>query len=136
MAVGFARQLWPNALVRSAGICVDEDGPRVAAHAVAVMRDIFGIDIADHAATRLGEVDLHRFEIIIALDGDVATALSNDYKLSSVNIVTMDIGDPFGADPTEYLVCARDIWKALETLKCGPMLEPFPGLRRRPGTES
>ena len=106
MAEGLARDaLADRAHIESAGI-----SPSFAAaqpEAVRVMQDLFGIDISQHRTRDVIDLEMDKFDWVIALDPYVYEALKSKYRWAHDLLHLWDIDDPFGKNTDDYKKCAR-----------------------------
>jgi protein-tyrosine phosphatase len=113
MAAALAEKLFGDRISsESAGISpvYDEATPE----AVWVMSER-GLDISDHRTRSASEVDLDRFDLIVALTPSVRAGLPPTSKPERV--LTWEIEDPYGGDLDIYRECARAIEVALRKIE-------------------
>jgi len=114
MAAALARRASGNmAVVESAGIGACRGTP-AAANAITVMAEQ-GLVINDHMAHRVDDLDLSSFDLIVAMDHDVAQSL-RERGASPERVVELDIEDPIGGDIDRYRATARMIATEIERL--------------------
>lgn len=66
-----------------------------------------GADISDHVPRAVAHVDLHSFDVVIAMDRSVGEDLAVEAEPTKLQI--WDIQDPFDGPLAEYEACARQI---------------------------
>ena len=76
----------------------------------------FGIDASNHQPRSLDTVDLHSFDIIIAMKKDIAREVLAKFSLPADRLRVWNIADPFGDNLEEYQRCARKILVELRKL--------------------
>jgi protein-tyrosine-phosphatase len=114
MAAALAQRRWSGCKIQSAGISVLSAGQGAAYEAAAAMRRR-GIDIGAHKATSIGDVDIHSFAYIVAMDGAVPHVLhAKGVNPSKVREALVD--DPIGRDAQQYEACACAIEAKLDAL--------------------
>jgi protein-tyrosine-phosphatase len=106
MAEGLARQmLGGRAVVESAGLMPMFES--AAPEAVAVLNELFDVDISQHRPKNLTELSLDDYDRVIVLDAYVYNTLSKPMRDESGNLVLWDTEDPFGQDRETYERVAR-----------------------------
>lgn len=106
MAEGLAKNaLEDKAHIESAGISPSFTGAQP--EAVRVMQDLFGIDISSHRTRDVIDLEMDRFDWIIALDPYVYEALKSKYRWAHDLLHLWDIDDPYGKTVEDYKKCAR-----------------------------
>jgi protein-tyrosine-phosphatase len=106
MAEGLARKmLGDRAMVESAGLMPMFEG--AAPDAVAVMHELFGVDISPHRPKDITELSLDKYDRIIVLDAYVYNTLNKLRKDCADKLVLWDTEDPFGQDREAYERVAR-----------------------------
>jgi protein-tyrosine-phosphatase len=113
MAAALAAKLFGERVsVESAGISpvYDEATPE----AVRVMSEV-GLDISSHRTRSVSEVELDRFDTIVALTPSVRAGLPPTCRPE--RIVTWEIEDPYGGDLEVYRECARAIETELRKME-------------------
>jgi len=106
MAEGLAKRMLGNrAVVESAGLMPMFES--AASDAVAVMDELFNVDISQHRPKDLAELSLDEYVRVIVLDVYVYNTLIKLVKGSSEKFVLWDTEDPFGQDREVYERVAR-----------------------------
>ena len=101
MAEGLAKKILGNrAVVESAGLA--PMFASAAPDAVAIMDELFGVDIAQHRPKDIAELSLDEYDRIVVLDAYVYNTLSKLVKDISEKIILWDTEDPFGQDRETY----------------------------------
>ncbi len=101
MAEGLARKILGNkAEVESAGFMPMFDG--AAPDAVAILNELFDVDISQHRPKDVSELSLGEYDRIIVLDAYVYNTMSKLMKDHSDKLVLWDTEDPFGQDRETY----------------------------------
>ena len=101
MAEGLARKILGNkAEVESAGFMPMFDG--AAPDAVAILNELFDVDISQHRPKDVSELSLGEYDRIIVLDAYVYNTLSKLMKDHTDKLVLWDTEDPFGQDRETY----------------------------------
>lgn len=116
MAEGLAKTILDGkADVESAGIspCIN----RATAEAIDVMQKEFGIDISGHRPRSVTDIELDRFDSIIALDSYVYARLKEDHRIDSGRLIQWDIDDPYGASIDVYRECVFNIRRSVQKLR-------------------
>jgi protein-tyrosine-phosphatase len=105
------RHLPNNILVDSAGTHAWSSSP--AAETVAVMRELYDIDIRGHRPKKLNQVPLRVYDRIFALSPAVAAFIKTNYPQASDKLTLWDIEDPYEAGGEAFRRCARRIERHL-----------------------
>jgi protein-tyrosine-phosphatase len=101
MAEGLAKKmLGVRAIVESAGLMPMFES--AAQDAVAIMKELFDVDISQHRPRDIAELSLGKYDRIIVLDVYVYNTLSKLLKDTSEKIILWDTEDPFGQDREVY----------------------------------
>ena len=101
MAEGLARKiLGDKAKVESAGFMPMFEG--AAPDAVAILNELFDVDISQHRPKDVSELSLGEYDRIIVLDAYVYNTLSKLMKDYTDKLVLWDTEDPFGQDREVY----------------------------------
>ena len=115
LAEYLARQTFGDGVVfESAGI-----KPQAAAdaeNAVYTLKKNFGIDASGHVPRDIRALDLQKYSLIIALDGQVARVV-RQLGVSASRVKLWKIRDPWGPDLTEYDRASLEIKQKLARLK-------------------
>ena len=108
MAAGLAKKILGNKVkIESAGLApFFESATR---EAVEVLKNLYGINISNHSPRSVFDLDLDRFDLIIALDSIVWSNLHTSYPYLSDKILLWEIEDPFGKDMKVYEKSAEKI---------------------------
>ena len=95
MAEGLARTILDcNADVESAGISPSRG--RATYEAIELMQKGVSIDISGHRPRSVTDIELDRFDSIIALDSYLYGRLKEDHRIDSGRLIQWDIDDPYG----------------------------------------
>lgn len=106
MAEGLARKILEDrAAIESAGLMPMFEG--AAPDAVAVLKELFDVDISQHRPKDLTGLSLDDYDRIIVLDTYVYNTLDKLRKDVSDKFVLWDTEDPFGQDRETYERVAR-----------------------------
>jgi protein-tyrosine-phosphatase len=106
MAEGLVRKLLGEKIrVESAGLAPAFEGPQP--EAVAVMEDLFGVDISDYLTQDVFALSLEDYPWIIALDAHVYETLKARFPELGERLLRWDIDDPFGRPRRAYEQSAR-----------------------------
>lgn len=101
MAEGLAKKmLGDKAEVESAGLMPMFDS--AAPDAVAILKELFDVDISQHRPNDVSELSLGEYDRIIVLDTYVYNTMSKLMKDHSDKLVLWDTEDPFGQDREAY----------------------------------
>lgn len=101
MAEGLAKQiLGERATLESAGLMPMFEG--AAPEAIAVLKELFDVDISQHRPKDLAELSLDDYNRIIVLDTYVYNTLKKIRKDDSDKLVLWATEDPFGQDRETY----------------------------------
>jgi protein-tyrosine-phosphatase len=101
MAEGLAKKiLGASAVVESAGLMPMFES--AAPDAVAVLKELFDVDISQHRPRDIAELSLDDYDRIIVLDTYVYNTLNKLRKDNSDKLVLWDTEDPFGQDRETY----------------------------------
>jgi protein-tyrosine-phosphatase len=130
MAAALARRRFGDEVrVESAGL-----RPQRAADARAAidtLQVLYGIDASNHVPRSVANVNLGEYDLVVAMDREVAVALP---PVESRRLVAWQIDDPFG-DPARYHECARKISHAVSMLQGLPSRASRPRSRRPTDSE-
>ncbi len=106
MAEGLAKKmLGEKAEVESAGLMPMFDS--AAPDAVAILKELFDVDISQHQPNDVSELSLGEYDRIIVLDTYVYNTMSKLMKDYSDKLVLWDTEDPFGQDRDVYKRVAK-----------------------------
>lgn len=106
MAEGLAKKiLGDKAVVKSAGLMPMFD--RAQPEAVAVLKELYDVDISRHRPKDLSRLSLSEFDRIIVLDTYVFNTLNKLWKDNTDSLLLWDTEDPFGQDRVAYERVAR-----------------------------
>lgn len=112
LAAALAARYLPGVAADSAGVA---PGYAIAAHTVALAEELVGADLSEYPPRAVHDVDVHSYEIVVALDSMVANALAGD--LSPLQrLVTWEIKDPYGGTLEDYRRTAEEIIERLSDL--------------------
>ena len=75
--------------------------------AIAILKELFDVDISQHQPKDIVEFSLDDYDHIIVLDSFVYNTLSKVLKDQSNKLVLWDTEDPFGQDKETYERVAR-----------------------------
>jgi protein-tyrosine-phosphatase len=101
MAEGLARKiLGEKARVDSAGLMPVFES--AAPDAVAILKELFDVDISQHRPRDVSELSLDEYDRIIVLDTYVYNTMSKLMKNLAEKFVLWDTEDPFGQDRETY----------------------------------
>ena len=116
MAEALARRRFGEAVkVASAGLRPQQ--PTDAKNAIETLKAEFGLDASGHVPRNIRDLDIGAFDHVIAFDKSIAKQLKNVPK---DKLITWQIDDPWGDDPSEYRRCALKIMQQVGTLPVGP----------------
>src|SRR3990170_106508 len=103
MAAGIAKALFPAHDWQSAGVAVAL-GIEVAEAACLAVHALTGGDISHHVPTDLEEVDLSRFDVIVALDSFVGQEVKQMLAKRDipVQLLVAHVVDPYGESAEVY----------------------------------
>lgn len=106
MAEGLAkRMLGDRAEVESAGFMPMFES--AAPDAVAVLKELFDVDISEHRPKAVSDLDLDEYDRIFVLDTYVYNTMSKLMKNNTDKLILWDTEDPFGKDREVYERVAR-----------------------------
>jgi phosphoribosylanthranilate isomerase len=115
MAAAIASGLLDDAVhVSSAGIDVREQG--AAPHAVAVMKDLFGMDLFNHVPSDISQHPVADYDLIVAMTPDIAFRVCERYSIPSDRLVEWSVSDPYQRGRAAYEQCARQLEALVEGL--------------------
>ncbi len=116
MAAAIAQHLLgPSLDAESAGIV--PHGDSATSDAVAVVRDLFGIDISSHRPKEVAPDSLATSDYIVALDSYVTNRLREDFGVTSSQLIQWEVKDPYLSGREGYERCAREIETNVRELK-------------------
>ena len=88
-----------------------------AENAIFTLKSLFGVDASNHESRNVRTVDIDTFDLVVTLDSEVATELQTLFPgLPVERLVKWKIKDPYGDDPSEYPLCAKNIYAQLKRL--------------------
>lgn len=90
-------------------------GYAVAQKAVAVVFEMTALDISDHVPRDLYELDLERFDRIVAMDRFVAEEIASTVPPEATFDV-WDVPDPYGGSMHDYRRCAETLRAYIQEL--------------------
>jgi protein-tyrosine-phosphatase len=112
MAAAFAMaRFGAAAVVESAGIECGS-GISAAQNAIAVMHKR-GLDIYNHRSTDIEDLDFSQFDVVVAMDPNVARRLE---QLNPKRLEQWNVADPYGGDIARYRSTADAIQAAVDEL--------------------
>ena len=86
-------------------------------NAIFTLKNFFNVDAGDHTPQDVRLVDLAGFDLVVAMNNDVANRLREiDPHLGDERLIRWKIMDPFGHDLSEYKRCADAIFAQLKIL--------------------
>jgi protein-tyrosine-phosphatase len=97
-AAALRRALGPGVTVESAGVTAGDDP--AAAHAIALLQTR-GIDLSDHRSRHIDAIDLHGFDVVIALSERIANQLS-ERGVAADRLLVWPVKDPIGGTLDDY----------------------------------
>jgi protein-tyrosine-phosphatase len=101
MAEGLAKKiLGDRAKVESAGLMPMFDS--AAPDAVAILNELFTVDISSHRPRDIADLSLENYDHIIVLDTYVYNTLNKLRKNQTEKLILWDTEDPFGQDRETY----------------------------------
>lgn len=114
MAAAIASKIWGKR------VCVESAGTHAgvgpaAANGVKAIQESFGVDISRHKSQRVKNLDLGRFDIIVALDPDVERYLKQQCSIPAGTLISWDINDPVGQPLATYKATAQEIFTMLKS---------------------
>lgn len=109
---------------RVLGTTVETDNGGIAPHgdsatleAIAVTRDLFGIDLSPHRPHAVHRESLATYDYIVAMDSYVASRLRAEYGIPASRLIQWQIADPYLQGREAYERCARKIKSAVRALR-------------------
>lgn len=115
MAASMVQQrLGDSVRVESAGIH-GLSGHEAAHEAVVVARE-HGMDLREHRARHVREIDLRKYDLIIALTPSIAQVLREEGARDE-QIVGLDVADPFGSGVEEFRRCFEEIERQIDRVE-------------------
>jgi protein-tyrosine-phosphatase len=106
-----AARLGSSVAVQSAGVECG-GGLGAAQNAIAAMAER-GFDISNHRSTDVGDVDITQFDLVVAMDKNVARRVE---QLNPKRLERWDVADPYGGDIGRYRSTADAIQTAVDKL--------------------
>lgn len=101
MAEGLAKKILGDKVeVESAGLMPMFEG--AAPDAVAILKELFDVDISSHRPRDVSELSLGEYDRIFVLDTYVYNTMRKHMKDLSEKLVLWDTEDPFGQDREAY----------------------------------
>ena len=85
----------------------------MALNASEVLATHFFINTSGFVSRNLNDVDVKKFDILVAVDFSVVADLKNAAK-SGAEIIALNVEDPFGESSRVYLDCAFEIIRQLD----------------------
>jgi protein-tyrosine-phosphatase len=89
-------------------------------NAIQTLASNFEVDASGHVPREIGQVELSRFDIIVAIDTPGSNHVFRFLRekcISDQLLVQWRINDPYGSDPSEYDRCALETVRSLQNLK-------------------
>jgi len=96
----------------SAGIAAHGNAP--SKEAVELVQALYGADISRHRPRNISEVDLSRFDFILAMDTSVFMRLQEIESIPKDKLFAWEIEDPCGRGLEAYKLAARKIERQLD----------------------
>lgn len=86
-------------------------------NAIFTLKHLFDMDASGHAPHDVRDINIDKYDLVIALSKEVATELQGLFPdFPAERLMKWNINDPYGHDLTEYETCAFDINKELRNL--------------------
>lgn len=115
MAEGFAKQIFTDAEVSSAGLFVNF-GDCVSSNSVQAMKE-YGIDISNHIPKQINMDMIEKVDYIIPMSNSHKQALiANGVDKNKILCFSESISDPYGQSLAVYKQCAKQIKENIEKL--------------------
>ncbi|MGD2294259.1 MAG: hypothetical protein PVF22_00305 [Candidatus Aminicenantes bacterium] len=115
MAEGLAKKSFGDKVhVESAGINPLFEG--AAAEAVQVMKEEYGIDILSHSPKNVRDMELNRFDYVVAMDPAIREFLERIYLVHKDKLIQWRIEDPFSLSLKYYKKTAEKLLKRIQEL--------------------
>lgn len=115
MAEGFAKQIFTDAEVSSAGLFVN-CGDSVSSNSVQAMKE-YGIDISNHTPKQINMDMIEKVDYIIPMSNSHKQALiANGVDKNKILCFSESISDPYGQSLDVYKQCAKQIKENIEKL--------------------
>jgi protein-tyrosine-phosphatase len=99
-----------------------------AANAIETLRRNFQIDASGHKPRAIGEIDLSRFDVVVAIDdpgGNKVYVTLKNRVVPGTRLVKWKIADPWnGEDATQYDRCATETARNINELKRDTLNKP------------
>lgn len=113
MAEGLARKIFGDDIhVESAGVNPLFEG--AADEAVRVMKEEYDVDISKHAPKHVRDVDMGRFDSVVAMDPGIFKFLEKIYLVPPDKLILWKIEDPFSLGANSYKKIADKIHKHIQ----------------------
>lgn len=113
IAAALARQRFPDFDISSAS--TDAWQQTAQPSTIEVLATDHGIDAASHKPTHISTLDLSSYDLIVALDTEVATKLRAT-NIDTARLVAWDVPDPFGSSLDHYRETVSQIVPNLDEL--------------------
>ncbi|MGN0173320.1 MAG: low molecular weight protein arginine phosphatase [Acutalibacteraceae bacterium] len=115
MAEGFAKQIFTDAEVSSAGLFVNF-GDCVSSNSVQAMKE-YGIDISNHTPKQINMDVIEKVDYIIPMSNShKQTLIANGVDKNKILCFSESISDPYGQSLAVYKQCAKQIKENIEKL--------------------
>jgi arsenate reductase len=106
------KRLGEAVLAESAGTAASGNVP--SQEAVELVRALYGADISRHRPRNISEVDLSRFDFILAMDSSVFMRLQEMDSVPKNKLFAWEIEDPIGRGMEAYRLAAKKIERQLD----------------------
>ncbi len=114
MAEALMKKKYPEAETSSCGLCAFS-GDSATRESIEAMKS-YGIDLGSHRARAFSEYMLGQYDIYAVMTSQHYEVLSRLVPKENLIILGGGIPDPYGMGTDEYIKCAEEIEKAIDTL--------------------
>lgn len=110
----FRREVGDDVIVESAGLVASSGLP--ADEGMTEVAEKNGLDLTRHRARHVRDLDLERYDLIVALTNEIARTLVDEYGVDTHRVTALEVVDPFGASGDLYRRSAAAIHEAVTRL--------------------
>lgn len=110
----FRQEIGDGVVVESAGLFASSGLPADAGMSEIAQKN--GLDLSRHRARHVRDLDLGRYNRIVALTSEIARTLVDEYGVDTHRVTALEVVDPFGASGDLYGRSAAAIHEAVTRL--------------------
>lgn len=110
----FRQEVGDGVIVESAGVFASSGLP--ADEGMSALAEKNGLDLTRHRARHVRDLDLGRYDLIVALTSEIARTLVEEYGVEAHRVTALEVVDPYGESGDLYRQSAAAIHEAVSRL--------------------